>query len=184
MSYQYQCNGAPGDLFLQAREHMMTGTIEVMITAVLVGIAGTAILDLFSLLMERLFGVPATNWRMVGRWLGHMLAGRFVQPNLKQAEPISSEHAIGWIFHYVVGAGYGPLLVALWGADWLRAPEFTAPMILVLVLLVLPFFVMMPAMGLGIAGARTPNPTVTRLKSVLGHSVFGIGMYLAALMLG
>jgi hypothetical protein len=36
-------------------------------------------------------------------------------------------------------------------------------------------------MGMGIAGARTPKPTVTRLKSVVGHSVFGLGMYLTAL---
>ena len=118
----------------------MTEAMEIIVAAVLVGIGGTAILDLFSFLMERFFGVPATNWRMVGRWLGHMPRGRFVQPDLKQAAPVSGEHAIGWIFHYLVGAGYGLLLVALWGAGWLQAPSFAPPMILVLVLLVLPFF--------------------------------------------
>jgi hypothetical protein len=155
--------------------------MEIVVAAVLVGIGGTVVLDLFSLLMERLAGVPATNWRMVGRWLGHMPRGRFVQPDLKQTDPVPGEHALGWIFHYVIGAGYGLLLVAIWGAGWLQAPGFAPPMVLVLVLLVLPFFVMMPGMGAGIAGARTPNPTVTRLKSVVGHSVFGLGMYATAL---
>lgn len=134
--------------------------------------------------MERFFGVPAINWAMVGRWVGHVPKGRFVQPDLKQAEAVPGEHAIGWIFHYAIGAGYGLLLVAIWGAGWLQAPGIVPPMIVVLALLVLPFFVMMPGMGMGIAGARTPNPTAARLKSVLGHSVFGLGMYATAVMIG
>ena len=31
--------------------------------------------------------------------------------------------------------------------------------------------------------AKTPKPNVTRLKSIVGHSVFGLGMYVTALML-
>ena len=161
----------------------MTEAIEIVIAAVLVGIGGTAILDLVSLLMERFAGVPATNWRMVGRWVGHLPKGRFVQRDLKLAAPVPGEHALGRIFHYVIGAGYGLLLVAIWGAGWLQAPGFAPPMVLVLALLVLPYFVMMPGMGAGIAGARTPNPTVARLKSVVGHSIFGLGMYATALVI-
>jgi len=56
-------------------------------------------------------------------------------------------------------------------------------MILALGLLVAPYFNMMPGMGSGIAGARTPKPNVTRLKSIVGHSVFGLGMYVTALMI-
>ena len=158
----------------------MTEVMEIMVAAMLVGIGGTAILDLVSFLMERFLGVPATNWRMVGRWLGHMPQGQFVQRDLKQAAPVPGEHALGWVFHYLIGAGYGLLLVAIWGAGWLEAPRIVPPMILVLVLLVLPYFVMMPGMGMGIAASRTPNPNVARLKSVLGHSIFGCGMFLTA----
>ena len=153
---------------------------EVIVRAVLVGIGGTIVLDLYALLVHRFFGVPAPNWAMVGRWVGHMPKGRFVQPNLGRAEPVPGEHALGWIVHYVIGSVYGLLLVAIWGARWLREPGIGAPLILALALLVLPYFVMMPGMGMGIAASRTPKPTVARLKSVAGHSVFGIGMYLTA----
>jgi hypothetical protein len=153
---------------------------EVIVRAVLVGIGGTIVLDLYALLVHRFFGVPAPNWAMVGRWVGHMPKGRFVQPNLGRAEPVPGEHALGWIVHYVIGSAYGLLLVAIWGAGWLREPGIGAPLILVLALLVLPYFVMMPGMGMGIAAWRTPKPNVARLKSVAGHSVFGIGMYLTA----
>lgn len=162
---------------------MVTEGMEIVLEAMLIGIGGTAILDLVSFLMERFFAVPATNWRMVGRWVGHMPGGRFVQPDLKQADPVFGEHALGWIFHYVIGAGYGLLLVAIWGVGWLQAPSFVPPMVLVLALLVLPYFVMMPGMGMGVAGAKTPKPNVTRLKSVVGHSIFGFGMYVTALVI-
>jgi hypothetical protein len=127
-----------------------------ILRAALVGMGGTIVLDLYAFLMQRMFGVPA-NWKMVGRWLGHMSKGEFVQTNVEQAEPVPGEHALGWAFHYVIGI-----------------------LILALALLVLPYFVMMPGMGMGIAGSRTPKPNVTRLKSVIGHSMFGIGMYLTA----
>ena len=156
---------------------------EIVIRAALVGIGGTVVLDLYAAAVRRFLGVPATNWKMVGRWIGHMPKGEFVQPNIAQAKAVPGEHALGWMFHYGIGIGYGLLLVAIWGAGWLAAPYISAPLILALALLVLPYFVMMPGMGMGIAGSRTPKPNVTRLKSVIGHSVFGGGMYLTARLL-
>ncbi|WP_350283813.1 DUF2938 domain-containing protein [Nitrosomonas sp.] len=154
-----------------------------LIRATLVGIGGTIILDIYAFLLQRLFDVPATNWQMVGRWLGHMPGGNFIQTNLGQARPVPGERVLGWIFHYVIGIGYGLLLVAIWGSGWLFEPGITEPLILALMLLVLPYFVMMPGMGMGIAGSRAPKPYVACLKSMAGHSIFGIGMYLTARLL-
>lgn len=154
-----------------------------ILNAVLVGIGGTVVLDLYALLAHRLFGVPATNWRMVGRWLGHMANRQFVQTNLQQAKPIPGEHAMGWTFHYIIGIGYGLVLGAIWGNGWFLGPSIVQPLTLALTLLVLPYFVMMPGMGMGVAGARTPEPNITRIKSAMGHTIFGIGMYLTAQLL-
>lgn len=95
---------------------------------------------------------------MVGRWLGHMPSGCFIQTNLGQVKPVPGEHTLGWAFHYIIGIGYGLLLVAIWGSRWLLEPAVAQPLILALALLVLPYFVMMPGMGMGIAESRThPN---------------------------
>jgi hypothetical protein len=41
--------------------------------------------------------------------------------------------------------------------------------------------VLQPGMGLGIAGSKTPRPNVVRLRALLTHTVFGVGLYLSAL---
>jgi hypothetical protein len=43
-----------------------------------------------------------------------------------------------------------------------------------------PFFILQPALGLGIAASRTPSPARARLRSLISHLVFGFGLYLAA----
>jgi Protein of unknown function (DUF2938) len=51
-----------------------------------------------------------------------------------------------------------------------------------LLTLVAPFFIMQPGMGAGIAASKTPNPNVARRRSVVAHTVFGIGLYGSALL--
>jgi hypothetical protein len=37
-------------------------------------------------------------------------------------------------------------------------------------------------MGAGVASTRTPTPLLNNLKSLANHTVFGVGLYLAALI--
>ena len=62
-------------------------------------------------------------------------------------------------------------------------PTLLPAMILAWVLLAAPWFMMMPGMGMGIAGSRTPEPNIARLRSVVNHSIFGLGMYATAIAL-
>lgn len=41
---------------------------------------------------------------------------------------------------------------------------------------------MQPGMGFGVAASKTPKPNVARLRSLAAHTVFGFGLYLAALL--
>lgn len=165
------------------RESIIVEGIEIVQWAAFIGIGATVILDLWAAALSRFFSIPATNWAMVGRWVSHMPEGRFVHENIGNASPVSGELAIGWIIHYVIGAGYGVLLVAIWGVEWIQQPELFPPVVLALALLAAPYFILMPGMGLGIAGAKTSNPNLTRLKSFVGHSIFGLGMYVTALLI-
>jgi hypothetical protein len=161
----------------------MSTAADVLFRAMLVGVGGTVVLDLWAEFLARVMGVPATNWAMVGRWLGNMPRGRFVQRSMTNAEPVNGELAVGWVAHYVIGTLYGVVLFAVLGAGWIAQPTLLPPMILAWVLLVAPYCIMMPSMGAGIAGAKTPKPNVTRLRALVAHSVFGLGMYATALAL-
>jgi len=161
----------------------MGSAAELLIKAALVGIGGTIVLDLWALFTARVMGLPAADWAMVGRWFGNMPRGQFVQETMTKAKPVKGELAIGWIAHYAIGIGYGLLLPAFWGQDWIDRPTLLPPMILVWVLLAAPWFMMMPGMGMGIAGSRTPRPSITRLRSVMNHSIFGLGLYATAMAL-
>ncbi|WP_241127557.1 DUF2938 domain-containing protein [Novosphingobium terrae] len=151
--------------------------------AVLTGLGGTAVLDLWALALKRLLGVPGVNWALVGRWIATMRQGRFAHISVAALPPAAGEGAIGWIAHYAIGGAYGLPLLGIWGKGWFRHPTVIPPLIVSWVLLVAPYFIMMPGMGWGLAGAKTPRPNVTRLKSVIGHSVFGLGMFATGLML-
>ncbi len=47
--------------------------------------------------------------------------------------------------------------------------------------MVAPLFILLPALGLGVASTKTPTPVFNTLKSLATHSVYGAGLYLAAL---
>ncbi|MBK6659571.1 MAG: DUF2938 domain-containing protein [Proteobacteria bacterium] len=161
----------------------MTLDAALVVKAALVGIGGTVALDLWAVALKKVSGTPGTNWAMVGRWLGHMPHGRFMHDAIGTAEPVTHELLLGWAFHYAIGVAYGLLLIATAGTTWLQSPSPFEPVALALALLAAPYFVMMPGLGLGIAGSRTPRPQLTRLRSAAAHTVFGLGMYATALVL-
>jgi len=113
-----------------------------------------------------------------------MKSGQFVQSNLAKAETIPFESTIGWVVHYLIGMVYGLILFAFCKEAWLEQPTILPALLVVWVGLIAPFFIMMPGMGAGIAGANLANPFVARCKSFVGHSVFGLGLYLTALPFG
>ncbi|MGB3288604.1 MAG: DUF2938 family protein [Burkholderiaceae bacterium] len=161
----------------------MAEIIEIALQASVIGIGATVILDLWIAAGSRFLGISGPNWAMVGRWVGHMQSGCFTHESIGAASPIRGELALGWIVHYVTGIAYGLILVALWGDGWLRQPTMLPPMLLLWAFLVAPYFVMMPGMGQGILASKALKPNLERLKSVIGHSVFGVGMYLTALLI-
>lgn len=67
--------------------------------------------------------------------------------------------------------------------DWLAQPTVSPALLYGVGTVVFPFFIMQPSLGFGIASSRAPNPTYARLKSLVTHGVFGVGLYLWALAL-
>lgn len=116
----------------------------------------------------------------VGRWLAHMPRGRFRHEAIDAAPPVRGEGPIGWTAHYLTGIVFAAVLLALWGLDWARHPTVGPALIVGIGSVAAPFLLMQPGMGAGIAAGRTPKPGAARLRSLVTHGVFGLGLYAAA----
>lgn len=147
------------------------------------GAGATLVMDLWMLARQRLLRVPAPDYGLVGRWLGHMPSGRFVHARIAAAAPIRGERALGWIAHYLTGIAFAALLLAVAGPGWLRQPALLPALAVGIGTVAAPFLLMQPGMGAGIAARRTPRPGVARLHSLVTHAVFGLGLYLGGRVL-
>ncbi len=153
-----------------------------LLYAILIGAGATAVMDLWVIFRTRVLGVPPVSYGMLGRWIGHFPQGRFVHDNIAKASPVPGELALGWAAHYAIGVLFAALLLAIFGLGWARQPTPLPALAVGLAMVVAPLFVMQPAMGMGVAASKTPNPATARLRSLVVHAVFGVGLYLSGLL--
>lgn len=152
--------------------------------AVLVGLGATLLIDLWALLLRRGFGIPSLDYCLLGRWLLHMPGGTFVHRSIAAAPPKPHECTAGWIAHYSIGVAFALVFVLLVSDAWLERPTPMPALAFGVVTVLVPFLVMQPAFGLGIAASKTARPGQARLKSLMTHAIFGVGLYLWAALLG
>ncbi len=149
---------------------------------VLVGVGATAVMDIWLILLKRL-GVPTLDFAVLGRWVGYLARGRFAHEAIAKSPALPAERALGWLSHYAVGIAFAGLLVGIEGIEWVRQPTLVPAVVVGAGTVVAPLFVMQPAMGAGFAAAKTPTPVRNCLRALANHTVFGIGLYVAALFI-
>ncbi len=157
--------------------------LEVIGRSLAIGIGATALLDLWALFLNRAFGIPLANWAMVGRWFAHLPRGRFMHDTIADTPPVANELAIGWIMHYLIGALFAGIVLLIWGLDWARSPTLLPALIVGVVTVGCGWFILQPGMGFGLAASKRPNANQIRLIGLVNHVVFGLGLWLAALLM-
>jgi Protein of unknown function (DUF2938) len=149
--------------------------------AMAMGIGATLVMDLWNVFLKRTFNIPSLNYCLLGRWLRHMPEGMFRHASITAAPEKPFECTVGWVAHYTIGVVFAVGFVVLISGDWLARPTLLPALLYGIGTAVFPLFIMQPSLGLGIAASRTPKPAQARLKSVVTHTVFGIGLYVSAL---
>ena len=153
--------------------------IEEIVRVVLIGCGATLVMDIWLMFLKRI-GVQTLNFSFIGRWVGHLFRGRFVHASIGKASPIANETSLGWITHYAVGIAFAFLLTSIAGVAWAKAPSLGIALLVGICTVVFPLLVMQPAMGLGIAASKTPAPIKSCIRSLINHSIFGLGLFLSA----
>ena len=151
-----------------------------LISAILIGIGATLTTDLLALILKRTFKIAAPNYCLVGRWLRTMPEGTFWHSSIASAPQKSAECIVGWIAHYMIGITFAIAFLVLACNDWLQHPKLIPAITFGVVTVLMPFFIMQPAFGLGLAASKTSNPNQARFRSLINHTVFGAGLYLFA----
>lgn len=150
-----------------------------VLSVILIGIGATAVMDVWGVIRKPLLGWPRADYGLVGRWIGHMRHGTFRHHRIAAAPPIKREQMIGWIVHYATGIAFAAALIGIVGFDWLHRPTVLPAMAFGIGTVAVPFLVMQPGMGAGIAASRAPNPPGARLQSIVTHAIFGFGLWVA-----
>ncbi len=78
---------------------------------------------------------------------------------------------------------FAVLFVLLGPAGWMERPTVLPALAFGVATVVVPFFTLQPSFGLGVAASKTPKPNQARLKSLMTHAVFGLGLYAWAWLL-
>lgn len=157
-------------------------TVELLFQILCLGVGATIMMDLWLLLLKRLH-LPSLNFGFLGRWVGWIFRGKFIHASIAQSPAIQREYALGWLAHYSVGILFAFSFVLIVGEVWLLQPQFISAFIFGVITVLIPFFVMQPAMGAGIASTKTAQPLQNCLRSLINHAIFGCGLYLSAQLL-
>lgn len=154
----------------------MTTLSMFVFSAIVIGGGATLVVDLWNLALARLLGIPSLSSCLLGRWVLHMPSGVFRHRAIGSAAQKPFECQFGLMTHYAIGVGLagGFLLLA---PDWRASPTLGPALLYGVATVAMPFFVMQPALGLGIASGRARRPRQARIKSLATHTAYGVGLY-------
>ncbi len=156
--------------------------MEFLLRSLMIGTGATVVFDLWGRALHAGLGTALPDWGLVGRWFAHCARGRFAHDDIAAAAPVPGEVAIGWTMHYAIGILYGAAVLAIWGLGWGRAPTIGPALIVGVVTVGAGWFILSPGMGGGIASSRATDPWAARARQLAAHVVFGLGLYLSALL--
>lgn len=151
--------------------------------AILIGLGATLTFDLWGQFLKYVFKITPSNICLIGRWIRYMPEGIFVHSNISTARKKRGECTVGWVLHYMIGIMFAIVFALIVGNQWMYHPTFVPAISFGLGTVAAPLFIMQPAFGFGFAATKTSKPMQAIIRSVMNHSVFGVGLYVFALLL-
>ena len=148
-----------------------------------IGVVATVLTDLWNSFLKHGFNILSLNFCFLGRWILYMPNGIFRHNSIKTTTPKPFECVIGWIAHYSIGIVLTLLFIILAPVDWIIQPTLLPALLYGICTVIFPLFILQPSLGLGMASSNTPNPTQARIKSIMTHIIFGVGLWLSAFAL-
>lgn len=156
---------------------------ELVLPGLVAGLGATLFADIVAIGRQ---GWAATHgfYCLVGRWVGLLPRKGISHTDIRASTPVEHEAALGWSAHVFLGAIYGAAFALVFGTPALQAPQLWQGLSFGLATTLVPWFVFQPLFGWGIAMSKAPAPWKMRVKGLITHSVFGLGIWLTLKILG
>lgn len=144
------------------------------------GMIGALWMDVAETLAARRGISSGVSVALVGRWCLGLARGVVRHRDIRATPPHRHEVAAGLLFHLFIGGGGVALLLPL--AWWLVAASAlpAAPLsylLFGLITCLLPWLILLPSFGWGVAGRRGPAGSRPLLASPISHLPYGAGIW-------
>jgi uncharacterized membrane protein YeaQ/YmgE (transglycosylase-associated protein family) len=153
--------------------------MDLVITGVVAGVLGTVVMDLLNLLFARTGMLSKIDVGMIGRMTAGWFRGRFHYRHPGEMEQVSNELLYGYITHYAIGVGLAVTYIIGW--DLLVGGPASPLWALIygVATTVASLFFVLPSMGLGVFGRRSPEGIKASLSPLANHLFYGVGIAVA-----
>jgi len=149
----------------------------IVIEMILMGIFATFFMDLMGgFLVKIKFIHSFIEPEAVGRWLLYMLKGKFIHKDISKTPALNNEKLWSFVSHYLIGI----ILAGIYLFLELREPTIRdylwMPLIFGIATVILPWFWMLPSIGLGFLASKAPNKLSIIKTNLVNHTNFGLGL--------
>ena len=153
--------------------------MHLIVTGVAAGVSGTLVMDSLNHLFSRTGMLLKIDVGMIGRMSAGWARGHFRYRHPGEMEQVANELLYGYITHYTIGVSLA--LTYLLGWDLLVGGPASPAWALVygIATTVAPLFFVLPSMGLGVFGRRSPDGIKSPLSSLANHLFYGVGIAVA-----
>jgi uncharacterized membrane protein YeaQ/YmgE (transglycosylase-associated protein family) len=150
--------------------------MDLIVTGVVAGAFGTLVMDSLNHVFARTGMLSKIDMGMIGRMSAGWARGRFRYRHPGELEQVANERLYGYITHYTIGVGFA--VTYLLGWDLLVGGPASPLWALAygVATTVASYFLVFPAMGLGVVGRRSPEGIRSPLSSLANHLFYGVGM--------
>jgi hypothetical protein len=150
--------------------------MDLVVKVVVAGVMGTLMMDSLNLLCARTGMISKIDVGMIGRMAVGWVRGRFRYGHPGEVEQVANEMLYGYITHYTIGVGLAVPYVIGWN---LLVGGPASPVWAIaygVVTTVASYFFVLPSMGLGVCGRRSPEGIRLALSSLANHLFYGVGI--------
>lgn len=155
---------------------------ELLIWGATVGIGATVFTDFTGIMRQ---GWTATNgfYCLVGRWHGSIPRNGLAHKDIRDAPTLAPEAVLGWSAHLLLSLLFGIGFTFLFGSTALSEPKVWQGLSFGIATVLVPWLIFQPLFGWGVAASKAPEPWKMRLRGLITHSLFGLGLWLSTLIL-